>query len=782
MALPGVSKRILLSIVNQTADTQTASEPKITLKRDYVDLLSAKVQMLFACFAVLAICLYSWSPSLHVGFLLDDFLHLDYVSRAAAHGDWKDFLANFYSNWAGSDLMKSYRPLVSLSLFTDYLCWGAHAWGYHLTNLLLLWACSVFTGLIAVELSGLKGNRLGASAAIWAALLFSVYPLHLEATAWIIGRVDLLCTVFYLVSVFCYLRFRAIRERCYFHISLVSFILAFLCKEMAVTLPAVIALAEFFLHPLWRVRVAPEFESRVNTSRYTAVLSFWFIMGLLFTWRFIALQVLIGGYGNSGETAVKNFLLELKQSAATFPQAGTLARICFPVNLDLLSRAGQQAWDLKEALQKVLELSYVVIVAGGLCRLIMKSMSLRIVAFLAAWIVVGILPTFQIWGIFPNLVGGRLFFLSSAPFVILLAFLALPAIDAITPRLAKILSGTGAISLLVVLGVWSFYLQFDMQAWLGAAESLESFKKQALAAIQKAGARKQILITNLPTDYSGAGMVTRGKYLRFIMSQPVMEKDYSEQVRSLDPTDPSSSAAAGPPAAVSKETRTDVSTILAQALRDPSVAGIYTWKEPHGLDESGTLAKWQFPNVLADKHWQFMFGKDVCKTLLTKDAIVPSSGNLELEKLEALPANMQNSWTVEQVPGRSFQFSGSSLRIKPGSKDLLLVFPTLNISPLANSTLEIVGRKLSGSVPQFSFMWAGQITSTSNNGKSRSAAQNDFPHGAWKFSSLPFDLSMHTQVALGNNREWALTPELSSLALHLPRGDYEIELSSIELH
>jgi len=134
-----------------------------------MELRSPKVQMAFGAFAALLICLYCCSASLRVGFLLDDYLHLDYIHRALS-GNWTDFLSNFTSNWAGSDLMKSYRPLVSLSLFIDSVIWGPRAWGFHLTNLLLQWGCCVFVGLISMELSGLKGNRLGSAGAIWAAL------------------------------------------------------------------------------------------------------------------------------------------------------------------------------------------------------------------------------------------------------------------------------------------------------------------------------------------------------------------------------------------------------------------------------------------------------------------------------------------------------------------------------------------------------------------------------------------------------------------------------------
>ncbi|HEY9754135.1 MAG TPA: hypothetical protein V6C97_03115, partial [Oculatellaceae cyanobacterium] len=98
---------------NQSSSPQVSTQAT-RLDKQKFDFASVRIQMILGNVFVLAICILAYQPILHSGFLLDDFLHVDYVTRALA-GAPNDFFANFTGNWAGSDLMKSYRPFTSLS-------------------------------------------------------------------------------------------------------------------------------------------------------------------------------------------------------------------------------------------------------------------------------------------------------------------------------------------------------------------------------------------------------------------------------------------------------------------------------------------------------------------------------------------------------------------------------------------------------------------------------------------------------------------------------------------
>lgn len=112
-------------------------------------------------------------------------------------------------------------------------------WQYFL-NLGILTLSALMVAQITSELTSRVGNRLGAAAAIWAAVLFVLAPGHSEYMLSLNLRAEQLCQLFYLYSIFGYLRFRATGEKKMFRWSLVSAVLAFLTRPEAAALPLVI--------------------------------------------------------------------------------------------------------------------------------------------------------------------------------------------------------------------------------------------------------------------------------------------------------------------------------------------------------------------------------------------------------------------------------------------------------------------------------------------------------------------------------------------------------------
>ena len=225
--------------------------------------------LVLAAISVLALGAY-W-PCLNIGFLLDDFQHVDYVSRAF-QGDVQDLLDRTFRNWSGrTDSMTSYRPLICLSFCLDSLLHGINAVGYHFSNLIAFVGCCVLLALIALDLEAARSRSIALISAAIAGTLFAVYPVHPEAVAWVIGRVDVLCGLFYFGSLYCYMRFRRTGKKTWLVRSLAAGLFALASKEMAVTLPAVIASAEMLLaRPLgWST------ASRKSASFLPAVSSFY---------------------------------------------------------------------------------------------------------------------------------------------------------------------------------------------------------------------------------------------------------------------------------------------------------------------------------------------------------------------------------------------------------------------------------------------------------------------------------------------------------------------------
>jgi protein O-mannosyl-transferase len=140
-----------------------------------------------------------------------------------------------------------WRPLSWLSHMLDIELFGPAAGGHHLSNLLIHCA--------AVALCLLALHRL--TGAVWrsamVAALFAWHPLHVESVAWIAERKDVLCGLFWFATIWLYAGYARHPTSKGYLLVFAGFILAIMSKPMAVTLPCVLLLLDFW--PLNRVRV-----------------------------------------------------------------------------------------------------------------------------------------------------------------------------------------------------------------------------------------------------------------------------------------------------------------------------------------------------------------------------------------------------------------------------------------------------------------------------------------------------------------------------------------------
>jgi protein O-mannosyl-transferase len=228
-------------------------------------------------------------------------LHLSYLSAGIAlltfivytvslrnkFIDWDDpsyvtrnlhirFLNIAFVKWAFFDFyMSNWHPLAWFSHALDYALWRLNPAGHHLTNN-LLHAANTFLVVSCIALLLQTAKQRSAShtreflterailiTAAVTGLLFGLHPIHVESVAWISERKDLLCAFFFLLSIIAYLKFaerqwtaagRSGPESLfnkYYLLSLGSFALALLSKPMAVTLPMVLLMLDWY--PLERI-------------------------------------------------------------------------------------------------------------------------------------------------------------------------------------------------------------------------------------------------------------------------------------------------------------------------------------------------------------------------------------------------------------------------------------------------------------------------------------------------------------------------------------------------
>ena len=168
--------------------------------------------------------------------------------------NWDDFdyvLANPLIkdvSWDGlkeifsTPVMGNYQPLTILGYAIEYSYVSYEPWLYHLNSLLLHIAVTLLVYWFTQALT-----RRWVVAAI-TALLFGLHPMHMESVAWVSGRKDELCALYYIASCLAFLyytRSHSGRWRWY-AITMLMFFCAVLSKPTAVMLPPVLLLIDYF--------------------------------------------------------------------------------------------------------------------------------------------------------------------------------------------------------------------------------------------------------------------------------------------------------------------------------------------------------------------------------------------------------------------------------------------------------------------------------------------------------------------------------------------------------
>ena len=163
-----------------------------------------------------------FSQSLNIYFLSDNITHIQQA--------WNNLINTDYYY---------FRPVAVLTLILDKFIWGMNPAGFHLTNLLLHLLNSVLVYLLAARIFNTR------FVSVSAALLFLLHPIHSMDIFWISGRTDMVCSIFYLLSLIYFIDYLKFGNKKQLIFSTVHFALALLAKEMAISLPLIITLYLF---------------------------------------------------------------------------------------------------------------------------------------------------------------------------------------------------------------------------------------------------------------------------------------------------------------------------------------------------------------------------------------------------------------------------------------------------------------------------------------------------------------------------------------------------------
>lgn len=199
--------------------------------------LSRKDKILCLIFFIIIITAIVHYPSLNNSFInWDDDVYV--VTNADIRNiSWVNIKEVFTSPYVGT-----YTPFTLLTYAVDYRLAKLNPRVYHATNLILhLFNCILVFWFIYL----LCGKEY---VALVVSLFFGLHPLHVEAVAWVSQRKDVLYGFFYFLSLISYLKYLKDQRIVFYIFSLLLFISSCLSKPMAITLPLILFLIDYFFH------------------------------------------------------------------------------------------------------------------------------------------------------------------------------------------------------------------------------------------------------------------------------------------------------------------------------------------------------------------------------------------------------------------------------------------------------------------------------------------------------------------------------------------------------
>ncbi|MGI9251186.1 MAG: tetratricopeptide repeat protein [Pseudohongiellaceae bacterium] len=231
--------------LSQAAPAATDFGAAAEQKRAFADIsqginfLQPRILITLQFAALLLMVAASYLPAFTAGFLWDDNIFSDALP-VREWGGLRDIWFN--PGIIGSE--SHYWPVLYTSFWLEHKLWGFDAthspWGFHTVNILLHGINTVLMWRLLL--------RMAVPGAWLIAAFFAVHPVHVEAVAWIIARKDLLATLFYLLAMFCWLRFRERPKNRrnsqprigLYLLMLLLYTAGVLSKTVAITLPAIL--------------------------------------------------------------------------------------------------------------------------------------------------------------------------------------------------------------------------------------------------------------------------------------------------------------------------------------------------------------------------------------------------------------------------------------------------------------------------------------------------------------------------------------------------------------
>jgi protein O-mannosyl-transferase len=435
-------------------------------------------------------------------FLSDDFDWLD-IARNNEHSLIDYFSANYYGVQGEGG---TYRPMYNMVFSLNNQIGGLNPLPYHLTNLMFhIGVCFLVYLLVLILFDKYKEKN---KTAILAAVFFTILPSHSEAVIWISAIGDPMATFFYLLSFYLYILFRKKQNFTALLISIVSFVLALLTKEIAITLPLLIVVWEIYQlisgnygsYALFDNKTQaqgpelPPGESILKNIVFYP-LGYWIILIGYFLIRFVSIGLVFGYYAS--ETIKMNFTSIFEMITALI--------------IDNLFYGQYRVWLTDFFTDNKLVFVYLLVIIVTLILIVLRKYKFK-AAFLIDTYIILILPV--VFLSMNNLSdeGERYGYLASVAFVIILSALIWQI------KKEKYLRNILIVALIVY---FSFFLLNKNHNWQVGSELSQKIVLEDL--LQVVDLAKENYFVAMPDNLAGVPIMRNGIILAAKIFQPQLD-------------------------------------------------------------------------------------------------------------------------------------------------------------------------------------------------------------------------------------------------------------------
>jgi protein O-mannosyl-transferase len=218
--------------------------------------------------------------------------------------------------WPPANSTVGGRPVLNISLALNYAFGGMSVGGYHAVNLVIhmLAAMTVF-GIVRHALAS-RRDPSAVLIALSAALIWALHPLQTESVTYIIQRAESLMALFYLLTLYFFIRGAegGVRGTAWFCLSFVACLLGMGTKEVMVSAPLIVLLYD-------RTFIAGSFAVAWSRRRrvYVALGSTWILLGFL----------VLSTHGRGGTAGPGSGVSWWGYAVTQFPAIVHYLRLCF---------------------------------------------------------------------------------------------------------------------------------------------------------------------------------------------------------------------------------------------------------------------------------------------------------------------------------------------------------------------------------------------------------------------------------------------------------------------